>query len=131
MTDDTPMECHALDQSRDEKVQAMIIRNRRLMRREYSKNYGHDSAHPLPEPILEQSGFAPTSCEKCGAPPGIRIGLDGQRLVTLCHNCAQSYDPMEDAAQQEFLSRRGFLHGFLGSLALILALTGLLLWVGR
>lgn len=54
MSDDTPMEAGPLPLSpHDERHEAMVIRNRRLMRREYSKNYGHEPVTFVPQPTPE------------------------------------------------------------------------------
>ena len=101
----TPMECHSLDQSRDETVQAQLLaRQRRLMRRHYSTTFAKVYPLPQPEPVLEQSGFAPRTEDEAQA----------EQL--------KKRDPLKDSYWF------GFGHGFVTCLIAVLALTGALLW---
>lgn len=156
MTDDnTPMECRSLDQSRDERVQAELIRNRRLMCRAYARSYSSDDAHPLPapEPVLEQSGFAPMSeqakicfspCKYCGGEIhghpyyASFVGEQGHHACHKCHEAGKvkpgNGKPLpgwENVGTEPLPGYwTGFAHGFCVALGGVLVLTGVLLWKG-
>ena len=104
MTDE-PMESGPLPiSSHSESHDAMVIRNRRLMRREYSRSYIDARPLPPPEPVLEQSHFAPSSDDAAQA----------------------EFLSKRDPARDQYAY--SFTHGFLTALACVAVITGLLLW---
>lgn len=86
---------------------AMLLRQRRLMRREYSRTFEHVHPLPPPEPVLEPSHFAPQSEDDAQA----------EQL--------EKRDPLKD------MYWYGFGHGFCVAIGVVLVATACLLMWGQ
>lgn len=94
--------------------EAAVIRNRRLMRREYSKNYGH-------EPVTFINQCVARGCQN---PAAVRIGMDGEVPQLLCHEHAGAWVPPLVKAT-EARARSTFANAVWMVAIWVLAMTGL------